>query len=1627
MRVFTAVKGRSVPATFTAALVVAALGATPAAAATSSASSATKRPNLAAPARPHGAIDDIGAAATGKGYTTLMLQLPGKPAAVAFSQSLRAHQSKAARTSATSSAVSSAKSAQSAVIKQLKSISSAKVLFQVNKAYNGVAVRVKKSEARALLKISGVSAVHAMTPKTFDNATSDALIGAPQVWGTGNGTGLTGQGVTIGIIDTGLDYDHTDFGGGGVNLNNDHTVIGDDPYFPTNKVVGGWDLVGDDYNADSTSDGYQPIPHADPDPMDCNGHGSHVAGTAAGYGVNANGTTYKGPWNSSTPLDSMKIGPGVAPQAKLYSLRVFGCDGSTDVVVEAIDRAMDPNQDNDLSDHLDVINMSLGSNFGSADDPDAVASNLAAAAGVQVVTSAGNSADTTHIVGGPNIADWALSTASSVDSTDVVDSFKVNSPVSIAGFKPGTFNALYDWDAMGAPLTANLFYPTSNQTGCGTFSDADKTAMAGKIVLLDWFGPGDVTFPCGSVGRAGKVTAAGGVGEIMVDRTTTLSTSINGNASGPSMFSNKDTGDALKAALQTGSVSITFSKAFHNTGKIVFPAANDTASDFTSRGPRRDGVLKPDIAAPGQGIFSVATGTGSEGESLSGTSMASPHMAGVMALLRQEHPTWNVEELKALAMNTADVNIKSDVAGTGVRTPARVGTGRVDVPNAASQTLIAYDADRHGAVSLSYGSLQPTAPGHVDRTLHLANKGTDTRNVTLAYQAMEDMPGVSVSFPNGNEAAIPAGGTADVTVRLSYTPAAMKNIIDGSMNTTQAGYVREALSEEQGHVVVSEGNTQVDRVALYAAVRPASSMHADAPNLQFPSATSSASLPLAGTGVNTGNDPRQAVSLASAYELQDISGPADMPEGAPASWQSADIKYTGVSITHEGSDDLALFAITSYGKHELPDYNGGEYDVLIDSDKDGNPDFALYNTRLNNGNDPSDVFVSRLVNFAGGSAVEGYLNYVGASTPTGIFDSDSVVMPVYLADLGVTSFNYSVVSYASNGVQVDSVGPLTWDSATPGLDATGGSNPFWYDLPESGIDVAYNKAGFVANGDKGLLVLHHLNAAGDQAEAIPAGVLSSIEVSPARASAAKGTTQQFTATAVFDNGTSQDVTDLATWSASGSAAAVSNSAGSKGLASAVALGSAVINATYDGVVGTASLDVTAPELTSIAVTPADSSVPAGISQQLHATGTYTDGSTADLTDSAVWSSTNDAVATVSNVVDSLGVATGQAPGSTTVKATVDEIVGATSLTVTNAKLTSVSVSPSAPSIPKGTSKQFTATGHFSDGSTSDLTSSATWLTGSPNAVFVDDVDSPGLVKGVNIGTAAIKAVVDGVTGSATLNVIEEQLSTIEVTPSSASAAKGTTQQFHAIGHYTDGSTRDISNDVTWSSNDASVTVDSDGLAHAASVGAATIKATWNPVVLSSLTTARANLVAELPFGSAILHVTPAALQSISLTPAASSLAKGLSRNFTAVGHYSDGTTAAVSGATWSATGTAATISSTGVASAIAVGTSVIHAAKGGITAATTLTVTAAQLLSVSISPSSLTLHVGKAGRFSVIGHYTDGNRSLSGKSTWTSSAPSVALLSTTQRGVVWGLKAGKATITAKYLTYTVKGAVTVIP
>ncbi|MHB8907620.1 MAG: Ig-like domain-containing protein, partial [Syntrophales bacterium] len=239
----------------------------------------------------------------------------------------------------------------------------------------------------------------------------------------------------------------------------------------------------------------------------------------------------------------------------------------------------------------------------------------------------------------------------------------------------------------------------------------------------------------------------------------------------------------------------------------------------------------------------------------------------------------------------------------------------------------------------------------------------------------------------------------------------------------------------------------------------------------------------------------------------------------------------------------------------------------------------------------------------------------------------------------------------------------------------------------------------------------------------------------------------------------------------------------------------------------------------------------------------------------------------------------------------------------------------------GLQQRFVAMGIYSDGTSLDISNTVTWSSGT---IAVAAVVSPGVATGLSVGTATITAALGGKSGSATLAVTAATLSSIAVTPATATVVIGLTQRFVAMGIYSDGTSLDISNTVTWSSGTIAVaTVLSPGVATGLSVGTATITAAFGG-----------------KSGSATLTVTAATLNSITVTPATATVGIGGTRPFAAMGTYSDATIVDITTfVTWTSNNPAASVLPTGVATGLSVGTATITAALGGNSGSATLTVT----------------------------------------------------------------------------------------
>jgi hypothetical protein len=358
-----------------------------------------------------------------------------------------------------------------------------------------------------------------------------------------------------------------------------------------------------------------------------------------------------------------------------------------------------------------------------------------------------------------------------------------------------------------------------------------------------------------------------------------------------------------------------------------------------------------------------------------------------------------------------------------------------------------------------------------------------------------------------------------------------------------------------------------------------------------------------------------------------------------------------------------------------------------------------------------------------------------------------------------------------------------------------------------------------------------------------------VNLTPASTSIATSQTVQFTANALFSDGSTQDVTKQASWSSSN--ANINFLSPGLAFGTVATNGAATITATMSGVSGTASLNVSTATLASIAVSPDAATIPTGANQQFSAAGTWTDSSTQDVTTNPVvtWSSDNTSVASVGA---NTGFALGLTAGTANITASASGATSDTSqLTVTPGTLTGITVTPVNPSIPTFLTQQFTAMGTFSDGSYLDISATVNW---SSSNTSVATIAAGGLATPVSSGNTNITASYSGITSAAsTLTVTGGHLVFIVVTPvhSGATVGAGATVQFSATGKFDDGSVSDITSFVTWTSSNANVaTISAAGVASTGSTGQSTITAS-----LAGVT------------GSAVLTVTQASLSKVVILPA----------------------------------------------------------------------------------------------------------------------------------------------------------------
>ena len=605
------------------------------------------------------------------------------------------------------------------------------VLFRYDVVLNGMAVRLSRQEAAQVAALPGVVDVQIETIEYPDTDVGPTWIGAPGIWdgsAVPGGVGTQGEGVIVGLIDTGINHDHpsfADIGGDGY----DHTnpwgagnyvgyCVTDDPTFCNDKLIGAWNFAGDG-------------------PEDTNGHGSHTSSTAAGNHITATITTPSG-YVVETQIS------GVAPHANIimYDACIESCPGSA--LLAAANQA--------VADGVDVINYSISGGNNPYGDSVELAFLDATTAGTFVSTSAGNNGPGAATVAhrSPWVSTVAAATHNRLYTNQLIDMTGGSPPppADITGQSISTgygpADIVYAGD-YGNPL-------------CAPFTG---TPFSGEIVVCDR----------GTYGRVEKgqnVLDAGGGGYILANDAASGNSLVADPHVLPASHITYDDGVVLKAWLASGSGH---QGTITGTSTNLDPINGDIMASFSSRGPNTTfDVLKPDLSAPGVAIL-AAYMNGIEFTWLGGTSMASPHNAGAGALMKALYPSWSPSEIKSAIMTTSWTDNLRKEDGVTPADPFDVGAGRDNLMQAALAGIV-FDETR-----ANYLAADPALGGD-PKTLNVPSlqnnscEGTcswtrvvsSTQDATVTWTAADSAPGGVTMTVEPATFDLAAGATQLITI-----------------------------------------------------------------------------------------------------------------------------------------------------------------------------------------------------------------------------------------------------------------------------------------------------------------------------------------------------------------------------------------------------------------------------------------------------------------------------------------------------------------------------------------------------------------------------------------------------------------------------------------------------------------------------------------------------------------------------------------------------------------------------------------------------------------------------------------------------------------------------------------------
>jgi uncharacterized repeat protein (TIGR01451 family) len=654
---------------------------------------------------------------------------------------------------------------QAAVISALGArVKGLKVTYQYDVAFNGFATAVPRDQLNVLRALSGVKAVYPDTIKTVRMDKSLPLIGAPTVWATISATlGITepGKGVRVAIVDSGIDPYHPFFSNTGV-----FTYPAGFPkgYCTTTPGFCNGKIIAARYYTQSGAVNISETLS----PLDADGHGTHVAGTAAGnLNVQANIGTY-------TATVS-----GVAPFAYLMAykglwLNVAGDNGSGENsgLIAAINDA--------VADGADVINNSWGSTGYRTGNPDADPANIAAGngalAGVITVWAGGNDGPNDRTITDEGATSRLIEVAATTSRTALTGTVDVSS-TAVTVTIPASATHLVGAASIGSPGSVRAPYvDVGNIVG-----PLPAGSLTGKVCLVTR----------GTIARVDKTRYCQDAGAIAaVLRNNWLSASAPDDIASdphriPTLHLNKANSKALTDGLNSlGALSQTvrvgLSPAF-DTGTGV-----DVVADFSNRGPSSNiDLIKPDLSAPGVEILSsvrYALKPGQKWDFLGGTSMASPHVAGSAALLLGARPDWyslnsfdRVLRVKSALMNTSVTSITVS-SGAAARLED-MGAGRIFLPPAADPGVV-FDPP-----SYSFG--QVAAAG--EHVFTVTNVTSPSAPLTFTFSTVKYITNAAYLLSaTPMTLVVPAGGTAVYTLSLS-TLGLPTGDYEGQVYWTQVG------------------------------------------------------------------------------------------------------------------------------------------------------------------------------------------------------------------------------------------------------------------------------------------------------------------------------------------------------------------------------------------------------------------------------------------------------------------------------------------------------------------------------------------------------------------------------------------------------------------------------------------------------------------------------------------------------------------------------------------------------------------------------------------------------------------------------------------------------------------------